>query len=318
MRNLLDVTDLSKLYFLKRGFFTREAVCVKAVDGVTFNVEKSKVFGLVGESGSGKSTIARLILCLEKPTSGTIMFNGEDIVNAPKKEVMEYRTQVGAVFQDPFDSLNPMMNVYALVSEPLDVAGVKASKPVKGKMVNEALRDVKLMPHEEFISKYPHELSGGQRQRVSLARALILRPRLVIADEPLSMLDVSLRADMLNLMEDMRERYKLTMLFITHDLAVARYFCDDIAVIYRGRLMEKGPSDEIFRKPRHPYTLALREAVPEIGKSIEYFDIGFKNIPAEEGCHYRQRCSYTDEQCAEMPEMIEMSPRHFTACFKTL
>ena len=265
MKPLLEINNLSKWYFLKKGFFRRRQICVKAVDEIDFEVQKGEVFGLVGESGSGKTTIVRLILGLEKPTSGSIKFNGTTITNRSNDQLVKgFRTQLGAIFQDPFDSLNPMLNVFSIIKEPLDIAKVNIPKSQILLNVQEALMDVKLIPYEEFINKFPHELSGGQRQRVSLARALILKPNLLIADEPLSMLDVSLRAYMINLMEEMKKRYNLTILFITHDLAVARYFCDNISVIYKGKIMERGPSEVIFRDPKHPYTIALKEAVPEM------------------------------------------------------
>ncbi len=317
MKLLLEVKDLMKLYFLRKGLVRHSTAYVKAVDEVSFGVKEGEVFGLIGESGSGKTTIARLVLGLEEATSGSITFDGTSIsTSLNERTLKKYRIQIGAVFQDPFDSINPMMNVYTIVSEPLEIAEVKASKSEKIMRVQTALRDVKLTPPEEFMAMYPHELSGGQRQRVSLARALMLRPKLIIADEPLSMLDVSLRADMLNLMEDMKERYKLTILFITHDLAVARYFCDNVAVIYKGKLMEIGLSEEIFRRPRHPYTMALKEAVPEIGKRIEYSDNGFETHETDRGCPFRPRCRYADVQCIKIPEMVEESPEHSVACFK--
>ncbi|MEM2965045.1 MAG: ABC transporter ATP-binding protein [Candidatus Bathyarchaeia archaeon] len=243
---------------------------MKAVDGVCFQVEEGEIFGLVGESGSGKTTIARLILGLETPTSGAILFEGVDITGlVDPKALKRYRMMMGSVFQDPYDSLNPMMNVYRILSEPLDVAGVEASKAGKLRRVVEALRSVRLTPPEDFLNKYPHELSGGQRQRVSLARSVMLNPKLLVADEPLSMLDVSLRADMLNLMEEMKNQHRLTILFITHDLAAARHLCDRIAVIYKGKIVETGPSDKIFQHPQHPYTKALKEAVPQIGRPLQ-------------------------------------------------
>jgi ABC-type oligopeptide transport system ATPase subunit len=262
---LLDVKDLRKWYVLRSGLWRRKTTYVKAVDDVSFQVEEGEVFGLVGESGSGKTTIARLILRLETPTSGAILFDGVDITRLSHKNALkQYRVKLGAVFQDPYDSLNPMMNVYRILSEPLDVGGVKAGKAERLRMMREALKNVRLTPPEEFTYKYPHELSGGQRQRVSLARALMLNPKLLIADEPFSMLDVSLRADMLTLMEEMKNQRRLTILFITHDLAAARHLCDRIAVIHKGRIVEIGSSEKIFQHPQHPYTKALKKAVPQI------------------------------------------------------
>lgn len=267
---LLEVRDLKKWYVIRTGSWKRRAIYVKAVDGVCFQIEEGEVFGLVGESGSGKTTIARLILGLETPTSGAILFEGVEVTGlVDSKDLKRYRVKLGAVFQDPYDSLNPMMNVYRILSEPLSVAGVKAGKTEKLQRVREALINVRLTPTEDFMYKYPHELSGGQRQRVSLARALMLNPKLLVADEPLSMLDVSLRADMLNLMEEMKDQYRLTILFITHDLAAARHLCDRIAVIYKGKIVETGPSEKIFQHPQHPYTKALKEAVPQIGRPLQ-------------------------------------------------
>ncbi len=207
-----------------------------------------------------------------------------------------------------------MLNVFSIIKEPLDIAKVDIPKSQKLLRVQEALSDVKLIPYEEFINKFPHELSGGQRQRVSLARALILKPNLLIADEPLSMLDVSLRAYMINLMEDMKKRYNLTILFITHDLAVARYFCDKISVIYKGKIMERGPSEVIFRDPKHPYTNALKEAVPEIGKKLIASNKILQSHEDKRGCPFRLRCKYRDSHCVKTPKLKEISPRHFVAC----
>ncbi len=238
---------------------------VKAVDDVTFEIPRGEILGLVGESGSGKTTLGRTILRLEEPDSGHVYLDGLDFTSVKDWHTMkDFRRRMQMVFQDPFESINPRMKVKDVVEEPLHVHGIGTAEKERVRLITETLRDVKITPPEDFLDRYPHELSGGQRQRVALARTLVLKPSFIVADEPVSMLDVSVRTDLLNLMLDLKKRYNLTYLFITHDLAVAKYICDRIAVMQFGKIVESGPALDVIHNPQHPYTKALRAAVPVI------------------------------------------------------
>jgi len=268
-RPLLEVVNLTKWYPVRRSLLSRrsEACYIKAVDDITFNVKRGEVFGLIGESGSGKTTIGRVILGLEEPTSGSVFYRGVEITRKlPLQELRKTRSEFGAVFQDPYDSLNPRMDIYTIIAEPLAIHRRDLGEEEKLSRVTQILEDVKLSPASDFTGKYPHEISGGQRQRVALARALVLRPGFVVADEPLSMLDVSIRTEMLNLLADMKEKYRLTYLFISHDLAVSKYFCDRIAVLHKGKIVEEALARDLLDNPQHPYTRALRAAIPRVGE----------------------------------------------------
>jgi peptide/nickel transport system ATP-binding protein len=236
---------------------------VKAIDGVTFEVLKGEVLGLVGESGSGKTTLGRVILRLEEPDSGSIRFEESDYTSVKDRSTMkEFRRKMQMIFQDPFDSINPRMNVRDVIEEPLRIHNVGSGEEERTQLIRRSLEDVRVNPPEDYLDRYPHELSGGQRQRIAIARTLVLKPSFIVADEPVSMLDVSVRMELLNLMLDLKDRYGLTYLFITHDLAVAKYVCDRIAVMQSGKIVELGPAVQIIHNPQHPYTKALRAAVP--------------------------------------------------------
>jgi peptide/nickel transport system ATP-binding protein len=238
---------------------------IRAVDDVSLEIVKGEVLGLVGESGSGKTTLGRLLLRLEEPDSGKIYFEGSDFTAVKEQSrIREFRRRMQMIFQDPYDSINPRMRVREIVGEPLKVHGRGLTERERFERIIEILEDVRLTPARDYVDRYPHELSGGQRQRVAIARTLIMRPSFIVADEPVSMLDVSIRADLLNLMLDLKDRYNLTYLFITHDLAVAKYMCDRIAVMHLGKIVELGPTLEVVNNPRHPYTRALRAAVPRL------------------------------------------------------
>ncbi len=319
--NLIAVENLKKYFPLSIGFFrsliTRTQPYVRAVDGVSFNIEKAEIFGLAGESGSGKTTIGRLILKLVTPTSGKIIFDGVDITFMKESEFKKFRRRMQIVFQDPYESLNPKMIVKSILEEPLLIQGIYESLEEK---LYQVLEDVKLSPPEEFLFRYPHELSGGQRQRVAVARALVLNPDFIVADEPVSMLDVSIRAEILNLMLDLRRKYGVSFLFITHDLAVSRVVCDRLAVMYLGKIVEMGDIEDIVRKPLHPYTQALLEAVPVPDPTAKRIEVQVKGeIPSPinppPGCRFHTRChSVIGDICrVKEPPLVDVSGRR-VAC----
>ncbi|HEX9915605.1 MAG TPA: ABC transporter ATP-binding protein [Candidatus Bathyarchaeia archaeon] len=322
---LFNVKDLVKHFpvhqSLLDSLLRREVLMVKAVDGVSFTIKRGEIFGLVGESGCGKTTTGRVALRLIEPTSGHVLFDGVDVDELPRGEVKAYRREMQIIFQDPFESLNPKMTIYELVAEPLEIHGMGAGDEERRALVSEALEEVQLMPPEEFLFRYPHELSGGQRQRVAIARALILKPRFVVADEPVSMLDVSIRTEVLNLMLDLKEKLGLTIMFITHDLAIARYMSDDIGVMYLGKLIEYGGTREVLDDPDHPYTQALMAAVPVPDAERKRGDLPITgetpqpiNVPP--GCRFHPRCPYAFDRCrVEEPQLMEVEPGHAAACF---
>lgn len=256
---LVRLEGIEMLFHSRKGLF--RSVTVKAVDGVSLSLDRGETVALVGESGSGKTTLGRLSLRLLRPTSGRIFFDGRDVTDVEEGELKWFRRRAQAIFQDPYSSIDPFMNVYQIVEEPLIIHKVEDGD--RRELVYRALEDVRLIPAEDFASKYPHTLSGGQRQRVGIARALILRPDYILADEPVSMIDASSRVEILRLLGGLQEKYKVTFLYITHDISTARYFSDRIAVMYLGRIVELAPSDQLVREPLHPYTAALIEAVPE-------------------------------------------------------
>jgi len=311
---------LSK-FFTKKSIFSSKATKIKAVDGVSFSVRKGEVFVLAGESGSGKSTIAKLILKSIEADSGKIFFENQEIKN-DKKSLKKIRMNCQMIHQDPYDSVNPRMNISDIISEPLEIHKI-GNKEDRRKRVIEVLQEVRLEPAEEFLKKYPHMMSGGQRQRVVLARALALRPKIILADEPVSMLDVSIRAEMLELMQELQKKYHITFLYITHDLATARYFGQRIGILYLGKIVEMGTTDEVLLKPKHPYTQALIDAIsepdPENLNKVRKIRI---NEPLEidvyEGCRFRARCPYVIEKCKIEPKLEVVGNDHVAACYVNL
>ncbi|MCK5685650.1 dipeptide ABC transporter ATP-binding protein [bacterium] len=314
---IISVKDLRKYFPVTQGAFVKKKTgFVKAVDGVTFKIKQGETFGLVGESGCGKSTIANMILGLEKPTSGEIHFQGADITGFDKKDMFSFRRNIQAVFQDPYRSLNPRKKVRQIISEPLSVHKIGSKKTVQNR-VCELLELVGLDP--QSAGQYPHEFSGGQRQRIAIARALALEPMVIILDEPVSALDVSIQAQILNLLIDLQKQLKLTYLIISHDLAVVEHISTNIGVMYLGNLVELAPCEMLFNTPRHPYTQALLASVPvadpENIKSIQLEGEIPSPLNPPPGCAFHPRCKVCTLKCSkERPHLMEMSPGHFVSC----
>ena len=330
---ILRVENLKKWFPLKTGLwslFGQKRLYLKAVDGVTFNIKRREIFTLVGESGCGKTTTGKLILKLLEPTAGKIIFDGIDITNLPEKELKKnFRRKTSMIFQDPYAALNPRFTVFDILSEPLIIHNIGTLEE-RADMIFKVLEEVKLTPVEDFLWRFPHQLSGGQRQRVAIARALILNPVFIVADEPVSMLDLSIRAEILQLMKEMQKRHGLTYLYITHDLSTARYFSDRIAVMYLGKIVEMASADEIIDNPLHPYTKALISAVPEPDPENrkKYREIPIKgevpspiNLP--QGCRFKNRCVAFDSAPAHIkgkcdksdPPLVEVEKGHYVSCW---
>ncbi len=313
---LLSVRELKKYFKVGGGFLKKPAV-VRAVDGVSFDIRRGETFGLVGESGCGKTTLGQTIIRLYEPDAGQIIFDGHDITHLPEGRLRPLRRGMQMVFQDPYSSLNPRMTVGAIIAEPLEIFSV-GSRAEREARVKELLRVVGLNAY--FVNRYPHEFSGGQRQRIGIARALALRPKLVVCDEPVSALDVSIQAQVLNLLKDLQAEFNLTYLFIAHNLAVVAYISDRVGVMYLGKLVEVGPTLTIMNSPRHPYTLALLSAVAVPDRRYKKRRIILPgdvpspiNPPA--GCRFHTRCPIARPECAEVePELREVGPDHLVAC----
>ncbi len=322
---IIKVINLKKWFPVRLGFFesiiSRKELFVRAVDGIDFDIKKGEIFGLVGESGSGKTTTGRLILKLIEPTSGKILFEGKDITGLPEKDFKVYRRKMQIIFQDPYESLNPRMTIFDIIAEPIRVQGVAEEEHEVEEKVFKALEDVQLVPPEEFIYRYPHELSGGQRQRVATARALVLNPEFIVADEPVSMLDASIRAEVLNVMFELMRKYNVSFMYITHDLALARHICDRIAVMYLGKIMEMGTVDQIVYEPLHPYTKALIAAVPSPDPAAKRIEVVLKGevpspINPPSGCRFHTRCpEFIGNVCkTREPKLVDVGNKHFVAC----
>ncbi|MGA9388788.1 MAG: ABC transporter ATP-binding protein [Candidatus Bathyarchaeia archaeon] len=325
MSEIIKAENLKKYFPVQKSFleqlFARKASYVKAVDNVSFSIKKGEIFTLAGESGCGKTTTGRLVLRLLQPTSGKICFNGEDITRLKGEKLRLLRRKMQIIFQDPYASLNPRMKIGDAIGHPLEIYDIVKSKE-KMEMVSEVLDKVGLTPPEQFIDLYPVNLSGGQRQRVALARSIILKPEFMVADEPVSMIDVSLRTTIIDLMLGFRRELGITYLFVTHDLAVAKYISDRIAIMYLGKIVEIGDKKEIFSNPMHPYTRALLFAIPipdpeRKRKAVELKGEVPSAINVPSGCRFRTRCPKAEKNCADKePEMIAISPDHFVACYQ--
>lgn len=322
---ILAVEDLAKWFPIKRTLgevIRKEQLWVKGVDGITFHVKRGEIFGLVGESGCGKTTTGKLVMKLLEPTRGKIMFEGKDVTQLEPAELERYRRSVQMIFQDPYASMNPRFRARDVLEEPLIVHHMGDTRAEREEIIFRALQEVRLIPPEEFMVRFPHMLSGGQRQRVATARTLILSPTLIVADEPVSMIDLSTRAEILHMMKDVQQQLQLTYLYITHDLSTARYFTDRIAVMYLGKIVELGTSGKVVDKPLHPYTKALISAVPEpvSGRVNLIKEVPIKGeIPSgadiPPGCRFHPRCPYAMDVCKKVePEMIEVTKGHWGAC----
>jgi oligopeptide transport system ATP-binding protein len=319
---LLDVRDLKMYFPITRGIiFQRQVGAIKAVDGLNFTMFKGETLGLVGESGCGKSTTGRAILQLYRPTNGEVFFEGTDITKSKGEDLRKMRRRMQMIFQDPYASLNPRMTVGSIIGEPLEVHNIGSSKKERQERVQELLKTVGLNPY--FVNRYPHEFSGGQRQRIGVARALAVNPAFIVCDEPISALDVSIQAQIINLLEDLQDELGLTYLFIAHDLSVVRHISDRIAVMYLGKIVELADRDELYENPMHPYTQALLSAVPIPDPKIEtqrkrIILEGDVPSPANppKGCNFSTRCPRVMDICREQePPFNEYKPDHYTACF---
>jgi peptide/nickel transport system ATP-binding protein len=326
LSELVRVEDLVKYFPVQKSLleqlFARKADYVRAVDHVTFSIKKGEIFTLAGESGCGKTTTARVLIRLLQPTSGRIFFNDQDITQLKGEKLRLLRRRMQMIFQDPYASLNPRMRIGDSIGHPLEIYGIARGQE-KVKKVLEVLGKVGLTPPEQFINLYPLNLSGGQRQRVALARSIILEPEFMVADEPVSMIDVSLRTTIIELMLNFRKELGITYLFVTHDLAVAKYISDRIAIMYLGRIVELSDKNTLFNDPLHPYTQALLSAIPVPDPERRRKMIKLKGevpsaIHVPSGCRFHTRCPYAEEACKERePDLVPVTPDHLVACHLT-
>ena len=317
---VLEVKNLRKWYEIRRGVIPRVIGYVKAVDDVSFDVQANQVLGLAGESGSGKTTIGRSVLRLIEPTSGSVSFKGTELTRLSSGDLRGFRRQAQIIFQDPYSSLDPRMTIEEIVAEPLRVQGLAPDRAARRRRVESLLDSVSISKH--FLSRRPGELSGGQRQRIGIARALAVDPEFIVADEPVASLDVSIQAQVINLLQDLKEQLHLSLLFISHDIAVMRHIADRIAVVYLGKIMEIGSAREICESPRHPYTEALLSAVPNPDPRQRSQRIVLQgDIPSPvnppSGCVFRTRCPYAIVACADTePQLQSIAPGHSKACLR--
>ena len=320
--SVLEIRDVSKIYKTKTALFGSPGKDVVALNRISLNILRGEIFGLVGESGSGKTTTGRLIVSLEEVNSGEILVGGQDITRLKGKALKDYRRKVQMIFQDPYQSLNPLRSVLDTVAEPLQIHKTGENGAARKDLVREALKSVGLSPPNDYLHRYPHRLSGGQRQRVAIARAMVLGPEFIIADEPTSMLDASISAQIFNILLEMRGKFGVTQMFITHSLAAARYLCDRIAVIYRGSLMEIGRAEDVIRNRKHPYTQTLLDALPRFGEGGDkkrYNTLLGKEREAREdfGCIFFPRCAVArEDRCSkDQPVLRQIAEGHLVACF---
>lgn len=320
-KSILELKGVSKIYKSKGSFFGPAGSKVFALNNISLSISPGEIFGLVGESGSGKTTCGRLIVALERPEEGQIYLDGTEVTGLKGRTLREYRRKVQMIFQDPYQSLNPQLSIYQSVAEPLTIHRIGNGAERSERVLN-MLKTVGLSPPEDYVQRYPHQLSGGQRQRVAIARAMVLGPEFLVADEPTSMLDASYSAQIFNILLDVREKFHVTILFITHSLAAARYLSDRIAVVYRGHLMEVGPARELIGNPKHPYTQALIDALPKFGhcgdeKTYDTFLMSKRQASNRSCCPFFVRCKKAHpEKCAsEIPPLRNLDTFHYAACF---
>lgn len=312
---VLEIKNLKKYYPIKKN--NQGSTVVKALDGVSFSLKKGRTLGVVGESGCGKSTLAKVIIKLLDLTEGEIMLNGNSVKGIKGERLKQFRKVIQMIFQDPYASLNPKWTVRRTLTEPLIVHKIGDSKADREDILNKIMQNVGLDP--SYLDRYPHEFSGGQRQRIGIARALILNPQVIIADEPVSALDISVQSQILNLLKDLQEEFDLTYMFITHDLSVLQYISDQVIVMYLGKVVEFGDTKEIFKEPKHPYTKALISAIPSVTeKKVERIvlkgDLPSPSSPPS-GCHFHTRCPYAMDKCkTHSPELVEVEPGSLVAC----
>ncbi len=326
MSKILQLNNVKKYFPANIGlpqiFRSRRRHYIKAVDDVNLTIEKGKVFVLAGGSGSGKTTLARLILRAIDLDSGSILFDGEDITRATGKKLKKFHINTQMIHQDPYTSINPRMRIMDIIMEPLNIYNKQDSKQQHIEKVLKSLEDVRLEPAIDIAVKFPHMLSGGQRQRVAMARALVLKPKLIVADEPVSMLDVSIRAEILELMKNLKDKFQISYLYITHDLSTARYIGDNIAIMLNGKIVEKGPIEQVLLNPLHPYTQALIDAVSEPNpdnnlqnqKQIRIRDAE-GTVLTESGCKFFYQCPYSMNKCKKEPMLSEEEKDHYVSCF---
>jgi peptide/nickel transport system ATP-binding protein len=322
----IEARNLRKYYPLKMGFFktllTKNTPNVHAVERVNFVIKKEEILGLVGESGCGKTTTGRLLLRLIEPTEGKVFFKNIDVTALSEEEMRKMRRRMQIIFQDPYESLNPRLSIFDTVAEPVRIQKIAQSEREVHERVMKVLEDLDMVPPEEYIYRFPHELSGGQRQRIAISRAFILHPEFIVADEPLSMLDASIRSEVARLLLGMVKKLHCSFLYITHDIALARYMCDRVAVMYLGDIVEKGPAESLILKPQHPYTEALVAAVPVPDPTARRIEIVLKGevpsaINPPPGCRFHPRCPYAWDLCQkEEPKLIQTEENRFVACHK--
>jgi peptide/nickel transport system ATP-binding protein len=325
---LLKVENLKKYFPVRKGLISSTFSCgqkeyVRAVDDVSFELKEREILGFVGESGCGKSTLSRTILRLTEPTGGNVYYRDSEITSLSKKEFRQFRPKMQMIFQDPFGSLNPRRTVADTLRQTIRIHNLADSKPKEATLIQKTLEEVELKPYDQFWDKYPALLSGGQLQRVSIGRVLVLQPSFVIADESVSMLDVSVRIGILDLLLRMRDKFGISFIYITHDLVTARYICDRIAIMYLGKIVEIGPTEEIVHHPHHPYTQALISAVPDPDPTADLADLPIKGyVPlgpddTHSGCKFYMRCPQRLEECRKnYPEMMEVGDEQFVSCFR--